>query len=180
MIAAVFTPGPSLSRVVRRDPPRYALTWAVNTAIRLIPADWLAAGDPNAVKGSIGEHRPRIGLLTMGTTVEAIAGCPSWSGIDIATWNDVPLIAEHEARGKAVSWSIQTALAHACHLGARRIDLYGCDIFRADFDPWQVADASGYGGEDRNRTRWDREREDLQHTFSILADHGTTVQRIDL
>ncbi len=180
MIAAIFTPGPSLSRCIGVDLSRYDVTWAVNTGIRLVKTDWLAAGDPATVKGSIGEHRPRLGLLTMGTTAEVIVGCPTWGDIKVVTWNDVPLIAEHEERGKAVSWSIQTALAHACHLGARRIDLYGCDIFRADFDPWQVADASGYGGEDRNRTRWDREREDLQHTFSILADHGTTVQRIDL
>ncbi len=179
MIAAVLCPGPSLMRAPI-DLAQYKATWSVNTAIRLIKTDWLAAGDPNAVQRAIGAYRPRLGLLTMGATAKAIEGCPSWHGLHITTWDDVPLIEEHNAKGNPMSWSVQTALCHASHMGATRIDLYGCDLFRPDFDPWQTADASGYHGEDRNRSRWDREREDLRETFSILADHGTTIQRIDL
>lgn len=180
MIAAVLTPGPSLSRISSVDLSAYDVTWAVNTAIKLVRADWLAAGDPEAVKRSIGPFRPRLGLLTMGTTAKEIENCPTWSGIRIATWSDVPTIDEHERRGRPLSWSIQTALCHAAHLGARRIDLYGCDLYRPDFDPWQTVDAAGYQGEDRNRQRWERERRDIELTTSILAEAGATVQRIDL
>lgn len=180
MIAAVLTPGPSLSRIASVDLSPYHATWAVNTAIKLVRADWLAAGDPEAVKRSIGNARPRLGLLTMGSTAKQVADCPTWHGLHMTTWSDIPLIEEHEKRGRPLSWSVQTALCHAAHFGAERIDLYGCDIFRPDFDPWQTADAAGYHGEDRNRQRWERERLDLELTTQLLAESGTTIKRIDL
>lgn len=179
MIAAVYCPGPSLCSGFP-SPDNYDATWAVNTALKLVKTDWLAAGDIPIFRGILGENRPKIGVLTMGGTAEILQKDPVWASFPLVPWADVPLIDEHEKRGRPLSWSVQTALCHASHLGATQVDLYGCDVFRSDFDPWQTTDATGYEGEDRNRTRWDREREDLRLTFALLFEHGTTVLRIDL
>ncbi len=56
-------------------------------------------------------------------------------------------------------------------MGARHVDLFGADCRG-------TTDVSGYEGEDRTLERWRREELDLAATFQLLADHGTTVNRV--
>ncbi len=176
MIAAIYCPGPSLRTHIERSGVDvllcgYQRTWAVNNALKLIRADWLAAGDSAWFNGLLGPRRPGVGVLTMADNRKAIAGDESWKGRVIATWGEVPLIDEHHRRGRPINWSLQSALCQAAMLDAKRIDLYGCDMAG-------VEDAAGYRGEDRSDDRWERERGDLDFTITLLADHGITVNRI--
>lgn len=174
MIAAIYCPGPSLrwhcNRPNEFSPPSwYDQTWAVNTAIKLVCGDWLAAGDAVFFAGLLGDHRPGVGVITMR---DSVAAARAWApGREIANWDAAPLIAEHKARGAPINWSLQSALCHAHARGAELVDVYGCDLAG-------TVDATGYAGENRNDDRWARERRDLDITIALLAEHGTTVRRI--
>ncbi len=63
MIAAVLCPGPSLLRVWP-SARQYDVVLAVNTAGKLMPSDWLCAGDKAFYRGLLGDcPRPRQGIL---------------------------------------------------------------------------------------------------------------------
>lgn len=176
MIAAIYCPGPSLRTHIERKGADvllagYDRTWAVNNALKLVDTDWLAAGDSAWFNGLLGPHRPRVGVVTMGSNRKTVADDASWRDRAIITWDDVPLIAEHHRRGRPINWSLQSALCHATQLGAKRIEVYGCDLVG-------TTDAAGYKGEDRSAERWARELLDLEFTANLLAEHGTTVTRI--
>jgi hypothetical protein len=176
MIAAIYCPGPSLRWHVANPfefmrPRDYDVTWAVNTALKLVDADWFAAGDITLFRGLVGPHRPRLGCFTMAATRDQMQSDPGWANLRWRIWSDAPLIDAHERSGRPINWSLQSALCHAVALGVRHVDLYGCDLAG-------TTDATGYVGEDRSADRWARERSDLDYTIALLAPHGLTVRRI--
>ncbi len=162
MRVAVVCPGPSLPhRWLSWSADRYDLVVAVNRALLVVPdADWLSAGDPVLFTRLLPGVRPRVGVVTMGTTVSECSGLPAWAGLAWVSWSQIPLIAKHHARGRPLNWSVQAALCHAHRLGAAAID------------------CTGHAGEDRTPERWRREDEDLALTVQLLADAGVAVTRI--
>lgn len=170
MIVAVCCPGPSLLRTYAGFGGDYDTVWAINTAIKVVSADWLSGGDL-AVYDLAGDFRPRVGALATPDTVRRLRDRPTWAALALRSWDDVPGIAAQQAAGRPINWSMQAALLHAAHLGARRIDLYGCDLAG-------VPDCTGYAGEDRTADRWQREARGLSETTQYLAEHGVAVQRI--
>lgn len=173
MKAAVLCPGPSL-QFLRSPVVGYDATWAVNTALKLQDADWFSAADMPLYKGLVADRRPRIGALTMGSTMEKARTLPDWLGVKKwVPWSNVSFIDRHVKTGRHINWSLQAALCHAAELGAKTIDIYGCDLAG-------TVDASGYGGEERTEDRWQREARDLQFTTEFLSGHGVTINRIKL
>lgn len=173
MKAAILCPGPSLKKL-GQIPPGYDATWAVNTAIKMHKTDWLGAGDIPLFRGLLGDFRPKTGVLTMGATAKKAKTLPDWMYVETwVEWSDVHLIKEHEKRGRPINWGIQAALCHAYELGAKEIDIYGCDLAG-------VEDATGYGGEERTEDRWQREARDLQFTRDLLHSMGIQTTRIHL
>ena len=177
MIAAILCPGQSLMQTWPNAGPVYDLVLTVNTAGKLIQGDWLCAGDKSFFRGLLGDcPRPRSGILC---TPESVYGAIIWGAPDIAGsqvigWPEVPLIEEHTKRGRPINWTVQSALCFAAHLGTLHVDLYGADGAAST----STIDASGYRGEDRTAERWAREESDLSWTRTILAEFGTTVNRI--
>jgi hypothetical protein len=172
MKAAVCCPGHSLIKKYPGD-YGYAAVWAINTAMLLIPCDWLSAGDPVLFKKNHwGDKRPRIGVLTMMDTVEQVKGLDGWGGIEFTGWERLRFYAAHNLR-RPVSWSVQVALLHACELGATQIDLFGCDGIHGPGGP----DITGYPGDFRCNERWQREEAELIITIQLLAEQGTVVRR---
>lgn len=176
MKVAVCCPGPSLPR---RWAGRagFDLVVAVNRAMITVPdADWLSAGDIGFYESLLpASARPRIGVVTMDGHLPRIAADPTWTGRALVGWDAVPLIAEHARRGRALAWSVQVALCQAAHLGARHVDLVGCDGAAGG----QVEDCTGYPGESRGADRWAREEIDLALTFTLLSELGVAVRRIE-
>ncbi len=174
MIAAICCPGQSLPAVW---PPAdsHDLVFAVNSAAKLIPHDWLCAGDKSWFRGLLGDiQRPALGILT---SVDSITDAREWMPFGpIIGWDAVPLIGEHARLGRPINWSVQSAMCHAAHLGAKLVRLYGADGINST----STIDASGYKGEDRTRDRWEREERDLAFTTELLAGSGVTVERIAL
>ncbi len=172
---AVCCPGPSLPA---RWPGRagYDVVYAVNRAMIAVPdADWLSAGDPVLFTGLLPVGcRPRVGVVSMGPTIEQVATLPAWNGLAWVDWAAIPLIATHKHRGRPLAWSMQAALCHAAHLGATAIDLVGADG-AASTTP---IDCTGYAGEDRTRERWGREELDLALSIELLTAAGICVRRI--
>ncbi len=173
MIAAVLCPGPSLMRTWPMAAIIYDLVLTVNTAAKLVRGDWLCAGDKCFFRGLLGgAPRPLTGILTC---PDSLTDAREWAPSSLVrTWKDSPIIDCHHARGRPINWTVQSALCHARHLGAERVDLYGCDGAAGN----QVEDATGYRGEDRSAERWAREESDIEWTRSILAEFGATVHRI--
>jgi hypothetical protein len=173
---AVCCPGPSLPR---RWPGRagYDQVYAVNRAMITIPdADWLSAADIQFYQDLLPDDaRPRSGVLTGNEVVDLVRSLASWSGRQVVGWGSVDLIAEHQRRGRALSWSVQAALCHAADSGAAVVDLYGCDGAAGG----TRIDCTGYAGESRGPHRWAREETDLALTFALLAERGIPVHRID-
>lgn len=170
MKAAIYCPGPSLLRCVPAN--YYDVSWAVNTALKIMKTDWLSAGDPCFFRGLLGEHRPLRGVLSMGSVIDK---CHDFwpTVVHWHRWSSVPLIGKHKELGRPLNWSLQAALCHAAHLGAKEIDIYGCDLAG-------VEDATGYGGEERTEDRWQREARDLQFTRDLLHSAGIQTTRIHL
>ncbi len=173
MIAAVLCPGQSLMQTWPNAGPVYDLVLTVNTAGKLIQGDWLCAGDAVLYRRVMGDcQRPRAGILCAPASVDDAMewGCslPVWD------WSAVRLIGEHETRGRGINWTVQSALCMAAELGTKVIDLYGCDGAAST----STIDAAGHPGDDRGAERWKREESDLSWTRTILAEFGTTVNRI--
>lgn len=172
---AVCCPGPSLpARWTGRA--GYDVVYAVNRAMITVPdADWLSAGDPVLYTGLLPSGcRPRVGAVSMGPTIAEVASLPAWAGMRWVDWQDVPLIQVHHQRGRPLAWSMQAALCHAAHIGAKHVDLFGADG-AASTTP---IDCTGHPGEDRTRERWGREELDLALSIELLAAAGTTVHRL--
>ena len=172
MIAAIVCPGQSMM-VTWPTAAGHELVMAVNAAGKMMPHDWLCAGDKSWFRGLLGDSgRPALGILT---SPDAIADAREWMPFGpILAWDAVPLIGEHARRGRPINWSIQSAMCHAAHLGAKTVRIYGADGARST----STVDASGYAGEDRTADRWEREENDLAFTTALLGEHGVTVERI--
>jgi hypothetical protein len=170
---AVCCPGPSLPA---RWPGRagYDAVYAVNRALRVIDADWLAAGDSVLYEGDLlGAYRPRLGCVTMAEVAERFAADPSWAGLRWARWQDLALVAVHADRGRPMMWSVQLALCHAAESGAAAIDLIGADGAASG----TIIDCTGHAGEARGPDRWAREARDLDLTIALLAERGIAITR---
>ena len=174
MIAAVLCPGPSLMRRWPDCGVVYDVVFTVNTAAKLVRGDWLCAGDKCFFRGLLGDApRPLAGIVTC---PDSLTDACRWAPSSLVnTWADVPLIGLHARRGRPINWTVQSALCQAHALGAKHVDLYGCDGAAGG----RVEDATGYRGEDRTAERWEREERDLAWTKALLAEHGTTINRIE-
>lgn len=172
MKVAVCCPGPSLPTTWMGRHP-YDAVWAVNRALIVVDADWLSAGDPPIFDGLLPpEAKPRLGVITMKDTLVRFK--PMWPDLLWHSWEEYGLMDEHAAFGRPLSWSVQAALCHAFALGAKRIDLFGCDGVRST----TTIDCTGYAGEDRSQDRWQREALDLGTTYGILGACGVTFNHI--
>lgn len=155
----------------------YRTVIAVNNAIALVDADWLAAGDIPMIEILRGKRlRPRRGILALSSTVTECCRADHWTGLDWLTWEDLALHEAHNAALAAagrrpISWSIQSALLLAHHLGHSVARVIGADMIGE-------ADCTGFVGEDRSNDRWQRERLDLKTTIAVLAENGCTVEGI--
>lgn len=172
MRIAVCCPGPSL---LNHWPGRLGFdgVWSVNRALCVIDTDWLSAGDSPMFRGLAGFHRPRIGVLTMFDTAKIVREDPGWNHLEIRQWDDCDFI-NGQINKHSINWSVQAALCGAAESGASEIVLYGCDFGAGG----QIADCTGYLGEDRGPERWKREKDDVAKTIAMLTEHGVTVTRI--
>ncbi len=174
MKAAICCPGPSLPQTWMGRHP-YDTVWAVNRALMVVDADWLSAGDAPLFAGLLPDDaRPRQGVITMADTIRGFRDKPGWTGLTWHSWESYALMDEHLALGRPISWSVQAALCHAYALGARTIDLYGCDGLRST----TILDCTGYGGEDRSQDRWQREALDLAITYRLLQGRNIVINHI--
>jgi hypothetical protein len=175
---AIVCPGPSLPRVWRPwSADCYDLVVAVNRALLVVPdADWLSAGDEVVFRRLLPGVRPRIGVITMTATIPEVRDLPAWRGLKWIGWKDVPLIEEHQRRGRPLAWSVQAALCLAAAKGAAAVDLYGADGIAGG----QVEDCTGHPGDDRTLERWKREELDLALSTDLLAELGVAVTRIPI
>lgn len=165
MRVAILSAGPSLLRTWSLD-LRYASTIAVNSALAVVSADWLAAGDDVTFR-RLGAHRPRVGCWTVEDRVRIPV--EGWANVRALAWEGMP---GWTGLSRKPNWSVQAALAGAYSLGATIVDVYGHDM-AGD------ADVIGYIGDVRGEEhRWSRERPDWQASLTWAADHGLTVNEI--
>lgn len=152
----ILCPGPSLTQTYK---PSLLRCIAVNRAALWFDADWWAALDGPFVKEVRGSVKGSPKLFTKRENrIEAAA-----------YFEDV-----YPFRNDAGSYyTTPAALALAVHLGATRIDVYGCD--------WAI-DQPGLGGfehiaADRSESRFAREREHFMEITDWLNVKGIEVTR---
>lgn len=173
MIAAICCPGQSLMKTWPSAPIVYDLVIAVNSAAKLVAADWIAASDKSWYRGLLpADLRPRCGFCCMD---DAVGDCRAFApGCRVVAWDDIPLVSAQYRAGRPMNWTVQVALGLAQHFGAHTVDLYGADGRYST----STVDAAGYAGEDRTAERWEREERDLAYTTDLLLSQGCTVNRI--
>lgn len=172
MTVAVCCPGPTLPHTW---PGRagYDHVIAVNRALLVVSdADWLVAGDLPMYQGLLGTTRPRVGACALHDTVNTFRREPEWKGMAWKAWPTLGL-AEAQLRRRPMNWSIQAALLLAHDLQPGPIDLYGTTVIDGITD-----DCTNYAGDDRTAERWRREGVDVDTTFALLAEHGSTIRRL--
>jgi len=179
--AAVLCPGPSLAAVTPETLAAYDALLGVNRAVERAPCHWWAMLDTHTFTFTRPVNRPVL-VSSRGTYRSLRAQRPEladWPWLD-CRWIDA-------AGGlHAVLWrktSMTTAIVLAAELGARRIDVYGCD-WEGEAD-WDGRTDERYNrGEDRpgegGRTvegRWTMERKLFAELKAALADRGCELER---
>lgn len=179
---AILCPGPSLARYDARAAAG-ATRIAVNLAGKLVEDyEWFCGLDAGVFTNpKFGPPHPSVGLLVSGRRRQFIEegkykGCP--------TFADKQWLAVEEIRARPelrhpdhplpeenwVQWTFTTAIMAAWHMGAKRIDLYGCDMTGTAY----VNGMPTNGGEHI----WQRERLDLEMVGAFLHKQGVALQRI--
>jgi hypothetical protein len=176
---AILSAGPSLTRTWReRHRASFAMTIAVNRALKVVDADWLVAGDA-CVFACLGDRRPRDGFVTFRDAIIDPIAWPhrrDWTlrhfgFLNRRDWQElIPLFARSEAPNAPdpMQWSIQAAITLAVRHLADVIEIFGHDATTAP-------DVSGDPGEDRTRERWAREARDLTATIAAVRERGISV-----
>lgn len=160
MTAVVLCPGPSLAKLPALPPCDVSL--AVNRAALRFAADWWAASDYPLIKWNIDNLMGNPNLLTRRQTYidmhDRLSRFPQ-----IRLVEDVPGTA-------GLNKTMLFAAALAADLGAKRIDLYGCDMAgETDYD-------GAKAGEDRSEARWARERLELAELTDWLKGRGCELR----
>jgi hypothetical protein len=178
--AAVLCPGPSLANVRAADLIEYDALLGVNRAVERAACQWWVALDAHTFGFTRPVNRPVL-VTSRGTYRSLRARTPEladWPWLD-CRWVDP--IGQHVVRWRKTSMT--TAIVLAAELGAKRIDVYGCDWDgEADWDG--RTDARYNRGEDKagpdGRTiegRWTMERRLFAELAEALAGRGATVKR---
>lgn len=179
---AVLCPGPSLARYDARAAAG-ATRIAVNLAGKLVEDyEWFCGLDaPFFTDPKRGPPHPTVGLLVSGRRRQFIEegkykGCPTFTGKE---WLAVETIRAREelrypdtgiAEEHWCQWTFTTAIMAAWHMGAKKIDLYGCDLTGAAY----VNGTPTGGGEHI----WRRERQDLELVGAFLHKQGVPLIRM--
>lgn len=157
MQTCILCPGPSLSRLV--SVPACDASIAVNRAATRFACDWWAVLDAPLISAidDLIQGEPQLftraeNRRTGAVTFEAVYPFPN------------------AARSY---FTLPGAMALAAHLGAKRIDIYGCD--------WAIGQ-SGIGGRagvdaDHSATRFERERQHYEQMREWLSRQGIEVTR---
>jgi len=155
MTAAILCPGPSLAAL--ESIPVCDVSIAVNRAALRFACDWWAALDAPFIR----THRP-LGKPFLFTRRE--------NRIEAAVYFE-DVYPFPNAAGSY--FTLPGALSLAAHLGATRIDVYGCDwaVGQPDFDGGQPDDAN------RTADRFRREREHFGRMQDWLNRQGIEVTR---
>lgn len=178
----VLCPGPSLARYDARAAAG-ATRIAVNLAGKLVEDyEWFCGLDGVFFKDpKKGPPHPSVGLLVSGRRRQFIEegkykGCPTYAGkewLAVESIRDRPEL-NHPDTGIHVShwcqWTFTTACMAAWHMGAKTIDLYGCDMTGTAY-----VDGSDAGGGEHI---WEREREDLERVGAWLHRNGVKLTRM--
>jgi hypothetical protein len=155
MTAAILCPGPSLANL--EVIPACDVSIAVNRAALRFACDWWAALDAPFVRA----NRP-LGSPLLFTRRE--------NRIDAAVYFEDVYPFPNQAQSY---FTFPGALSLAAHLGATRIDVYGCDwaVGQPDFDGRQPDEAN------RSAARFAREREHFDQLTHWLNAKGIEVIR---
>jgi hypothetical protein len=181
---AVLCPGPSLARYDARAAEAAGVTRiAVNLAGKEVEDyEWFCGLDAGCFNNPMyGPPHPSVGLLVSGRRREFIEsgkykGCPTFAGKE---WLAVESIRAREelshpdtriSEGHWCQWSFTTAIMCAWHLGAKRIDLYGCDMTGGTYVNGMPI---GYG-----EHLWPQQRADLEHVGAWLHKQGVQLHRL--
>lgn len=140
----IYCPGPSLARcerVARED-----VLIAVNTAIGMVDADWLACYDRACLMGL--QHLPRLGLLTKAGHADGVKRLAGLEVVEMHAGVSPP-------EAEAASWRHTTtgALCLAAWLGASRIVMHGDDKEGREYH-----DGASLADPHHSAFRWAQER----------------------
>lgn len=144
--------------------PRGDVLIGVNRAVRGLRCDWWAASDYPMVRDTRAFVMGQPTLFTRADTARHFPDYPTveWESI-FGRWPP--------AEYRWTAYTMMAAIVLAAHLGADKIDIYGCA-----WQPGPDFDGTSTESDNRSEDRWVKERGYYCHLTSLLR--GITVTRI--
>lgn len=167
---ALLCPGPSLTKTYK--PGSHVVTIAVNRAALAFEADWWAFCDWQRFVEDDVKYMPK--LYTTEIAVEHVRMKGLGAKFDRHEWKSFDSLMPEVP--KSIGWTLYTApaaLVLAYHLGATKVECFGCDWTDApDFDGVTLESNV------RHAERWRIESEIWNKLTAWLFERGTKVERI--